>query len=220
MILSKKRFIQIGVCLALFVIGFIAYNYIESKQMKTMEVRGLIAHKEKDEIVAESEVIVRGKISDILESKWSNPDFKKGEEISNVLQTDLVIKTNKIYKGEDILRNKNEVVVRIDKGYDKEENMKVISDGYPDFVKNEQVLLFLVKDRSSLADDSKEYYVLLGMKQGKYTYNGENDFVFKDSDRLEKFSMKELEKELKEEIREINKDLFVYPEDKDKKKDK
>ena len=62
-------------------------------------------------------------------------------------------------------RDDNQAIVRIDKGED--ENTIVSSDGYPDFEVNEKVLLFLSRDDSDIATD-EDYYVLTGMRQGKY----------------------------------------------------
>ena len=42
-----------------------------------------------------------------------------------------------------------------------------LPDGYPDFEVNEKVLLFLSRDDSDIATD-EDYYVLTGMRQGKY----------------------------------------------------
>ena len=80
----------------------------------------------------------------------------------NILQTDIVVNIDNYLFGE---RDDNQAIVRIDKGED--ENTIVSSDGYPDFEVNEKVLLFLSRDDSDIATD-EDYYVLTGMRQGKY----------------------------------------------------
>ena len=97
-----------------------------------------------------------------MDSKWSNPNNEKGENFRNVLQTDIVVNIDNYLFGE---RDDNQAIVRIDKGED--ENTIVSSDGYPDFKVNEKVLLFLSRDDSDIATD-EDYYVLTGMRQGKY----------------------------------------------------
>ena len=104
-------------------------------------------------LISESELILR---------KWSNPNNEKGENFRNVLQTDIVVNIDNYLFGE---RDDNQAIVRIDKGED--ENTIVSSDGYPDFEVNEKVLLFLSRDDSDIATD-EDYYVLTGMRQGKY----------------------------------------------------
>ena len=114
------------------------------------------------ELILRSDLIIEGTVSEIMDSKWSNPNNEKGENFRNVLQTDIVVNIDNYLFGE---RDDNQAIIRIDKGED--ENTVVSSDGYPDFEVNEKVLLFLSRDDSDIATD-EDYYALTGMRQGKY----------------------------------------------------
>ncbi len=126
-------------------------------------VNGLVAERTMEDIILSSDVIVTGTVSDILDSKWSNEGFVRGDNISNVLQTDIIVDVDEVLEGEP---SGDSVTVRIDKGED--EDTVVISDGYPDFEIDEKVLLFLSRDDGDVATD-EDYYVLTGMWQGKFT---------------------------------------------------
>lgn len=157
--------------LALFLIGFSSFHIMNTSILNTsdspkkiIKTQGTIVHKSQSELINDSSVIIKGTVKEILPSKWSNPGFKKGSDISNILQTDISINVDEVYKG--VPYNSENIIVRIDKGYD--DDTVVISDGYPDFAPGENVLLFLSIDDSDVADKNSDYYILTGMIQGKY----------------------------------------------------
>ncbi|PWK07880.1 hypothetical protein [Tumebacillus permanentifrigoris] len=129
-----------------------------------MVVHGIVPSKTKAELVGESDVIIRGKVKELLPSKWSNPNWERGQDVSNVIQTDILVHVNDIFKGKPYDKD---IAVRIDKG--KVDNMTWESDGYPDFLPEENVVLFLRQDNSDLAKPQENYYILTGMFQGKFS---------------------------------------------------
>lgn len=154
--------------IALLVIVCIAAAIYKFTAPKEVVVTGTIPFRTEQELILNSDLIVTGKVDKIGESKWSNPDFEPAEK-RNILQTDIFVGINEILYGQ---YSKECVAVRIDKGYDKEQNIRVVSDGYPDFKVGEEVVLFLSRDDSDVATE-EDYFVLTGMKQGKWNLSGE-----------------------------------------------
>lgn len=150
------------ICFIMMIVTLLPSCGQQVSQKKIVTVSGIVPYKSESQLILDSDLIVTGTVSEILDSKWSNEGFAKGEHISNILQTDIVVKVSEVISGS----YKNaDVVVRIDKGED--EKTIVLSEGYPDFKVGENVLLFLARDDSDVATD-EDYYVLTGMKQGKY----------------------------------------------------
>lgn len=182
-------------------------------------VSGIIPHKSETEMYLDSDIIIKGTVKAIKESKWSNENFERGKHIPNILQTDIVVSAEEVLKG--TVPSKN-VVVRINKGEDKKTIVR--SDGYPDFDIGEETVLFLSRDDGDLATE-EDYYVLTGMKQGKYIlkqsstdkniyFNEENEINIKDiSGKIKELEEKypdyrKIKDEKKKEITERNKKLF------------
>lgn len=132
---------------------------------KHIKVERIMVYVDEDELIRRSELIIKGVVNRVEESRWSNEHQDKANPDRNVLQTDIAIKVLKVLKGTPY--DGNEVVVRIDKG--ETDNKVVESEGYPDFKEGEEVILFLSIDDSDIAEKDKNYYVLTGMRQGKFT---------------------------------------------------
>ncbi|MDQ8736882.1 hypothetical protein [Paenibacillus sp. LHD-38] len=209
--------------LVLFMAGIGIY-YAVPKNVVTV-TSGEIALKDKKALVDEANVIVRGTVSEIKPSFWSNPNGEKGQDVRNIIQTDIVVNVEEVYKNE--LFNEKSVTVRIDKG--KVGNYISKSEGYPEFDLKEEVILFLSKDDGDLANPAENYYVLTGMSQGKFIkdkeVSGDKIFVNKvDSEKRDKLSLHEAKGEIsgimddlkknprpkmtKEEIRQQNEKVF------------
>lgn len=146
----------------------------------------------------------------------------------NIIQTDVIVSIEDVYKNTPY--NDKEITVRINKG--KIDNTTMTSEGYPDFIPGEEVILFLSDDDGDLASPNENYYVLTGLIQGKFSIKEnsglEKTFTNKvethsliDKDVLElktakseiKATLDELKKNplpklTKEEIRENNKKVF------------
>ncbi|KEO84896.1 hypothetical protein [Tumebacillus flagellatus] len=137
---------------------------MDDQTVKTIEVHGILPLKTKTDLIGESEVIVRGKVKDLLPSRWSNPNWERGQTIRNIVQTDVVVHVNQVYKGTPYDKD---IAVRVDKG--EVGNTVWKSEDEPDFTKGEDVILFLNQDNSDVARPEETYYVLSGMLQGKFS---------------------------------------------------
>ena len=194
----KKLLLAFG--LSAFV-GIVGFNLIPKPQV--IHYSGSIPYAPKSVLINESEVIIRGIVKDILPSKWSNPNHIKGENIRNILQTDVLISISDIFKGTTYDNKK--IVVRIDKGKDGQTTM--LSDGYPDFNIGEEVILFLSKDDSDVANPNENYYILTGMVQGKFTLDSKTnkEFISAKINSGEKINLFDFKDEIKAEIEKSKK---------------
>lgn len=120
--------------LVVFMAGFGIY-FLLSKNVVTV-ASGEIALKDKRALVNDADVILRGTVSEIKPSFWSNPNGEKGSDIRNIIQTDVVVNVEEIYKSEPY--NEKSVTVRIDKGKIGKTISK--SEGYPDFELGEEMI--------------------------------------------------------------------------------
>lgn len=182
----KKNILTItsAVCCGIIIFGILV---LHTNKKNEIFIDGTIAAMTEEELILDSDLIVEGTVSEILPSRWSNEGYVRGEDIRNILQTDIVLNIENILSGEC----GETVRVRIDKGEDK--NTIVHSDGYPDFFKNEKVLLFLSRDDSDVATD-EDYYVLTGMKQGKYELSSNNKGKITDDAVIYENTYKDSEK--------------------------
>lgn len=191
----KNKFKIVFLIVVALAIGISVTNFCVNSKPKEIVIDGMIPQLTEQELILNSDLIITGTVSTVGESKWSNPDFKYPEK-RNVLQTDIYIEIDEILYGE---YNEENVAVRIDKGYDKSQKIRFVSNGYPDFEKSEKVLLFLSRDDSDVATDG-DYFVLTGMRQGKWNINNE-EILGKDTDGKEISSLDEVKTEqLKERI--------------------
>lgn len=150
-----------------FISGVIIFNFIPKTE--TIHVSGEIPLMGKRELVDNSSTIIKGIVKEVLPSSWSNPVGAKGEFVSNILQTDIKVEVTEVYKNKPY---SDIVTVRIDKGSIGQ--TVVESEGYPDFLPGENVILFLATDDGDLANSEDDYYVLTGMLQGKFTLDEES----------------------------------------------
>jgi hypothetical protein len=158
--------------LILFAAMFIgAFGTYQLFGHKVIRVEGTMAYKSNVELIDESEIIIKGKVKEVLPSKWSKVNPEISNNVQNIIQTDISINIDEVYKG--IPYNDKNVIVRIDKG--EIGRTKVVSEGYPDFRNGEEVILFLSKDDGDLANVSENYYVLTGMSQGKFSLKDKNE---------------------------------------------
>lgn len=152
------------------VIGATNQRLDSTANKKHISVAGIMPYVDEDTLIQRSDLIIKGVVSRVYDSKWSNENQINGEHKRNVLQTDIGIKILDVIKGKPY--DNNEVVVRIDKG--KTDDTVYESEGYPDFKEGEEVILFLSIDDSDIAEEDENYYVLTGMRQGKFTKDTES----------------------------------------------
>lgn len=184
--MKPKIFLKLLSCVFIFVIGFMGTNPIDRENTKVVKAEtediyevtasssDCMPKRSQEEIIEDADVIVVGKVKEILESRWSNENYIKGEEVPNILQKDIIVEVDELYRGN--LQNKKDVVVRIE----AENEGFYPSGGYINFSKDEEVLLFLSEDDSILNDGSENYYVLAGGSQGLYRSDGEVCFLSKN----------------------------------------
>jgi hypothetical protein len=161
-----KKLIIIS-CVTLIVGIIIGSSLLLNK--KVINVSGSILTLTKNELINNSTIIIKGSVQEILKSKWSNPKLSESD-VRNSIVTDVLVNIDQIYKGTP--NNEKNILVRIRKG--TVGNVEFKSDGYPDFITGEDVILFLLKDTSN---PNENYYLLTGMLQGKYTRNKSSDVV-------------------------------------------
>ena len=145
--MKTKKAIVFFVSLGILLGGIMTY-FVNEALPKKIEVTGMVPVFSEEEIILKSDIVVSGTVKNIGDGKWSNPNLVPNK--ANVIQTDVEILISKVLWGE---YNNECVTVRIDKGYDKETNIEMISDGYPDFKIGENVVLFLARDDSDIATD-------------------------------------------------------------------
>lgn len=173
--LNKSVLVVVSLAIVVGISSGLLYLNL-NKEKEVVVISGMIPYKTEDELILDSDLIVRGTVKEIKDSKWSNPGLVRGEGIRNILQTDIVVTTEELLSGE--LEN-GIITVRINKGED--ENTIVHSDGYPDFFVGERVLLFLSRDNGDVATD-EDYYVLTGMEQGKYVLSSNSPNTLRPDD--------------------------------------
>ncbi len=187
------------------------------QDINLIEMSGLIPEFTMRDLVCDSDIIIKGTVNTNLDSKWSNEDDVRGKNIINIIQTDVLIDIDKIFKGNPY--NERQIAVRLDKG--QIGNTVFKSDRFPDFTEDEEVILFLSIDDSDIANPNENYYVLTGMEQGKFTKSEvDNTFTSREKeiklDKLDNIIKENLRKEKKnprkkfteEEINKNNEELF------------
>jgi hypothetical protein len=195
-----KRNILLLCCLV-FILGITTYFFIP--KTKVITVDGIIAAKDKTDLINDASVIIKGTVNKLLPSEWSNPDFKKGENIRNIIQTDIVIDIDEVYKGTPY--DSKSVTVRIEKG--KVGNVEMKSEGFPDFIPGEEVILFLQEDDGDLLEPNENYYRLTGMCQGKFTLSESTDTekIFKNAHDKDTLKLSSVKKEINDTLEYLKK---------------
>lgn len=152
--------------LLLFIISFSLGSliYASIPRTKIITTHNIILEKDLPELISDSDVIVKGKVGNKLPSKWTNPNFIKGDHIRNIIQTDVNISIKEVLKG--VPYSNSSLNLRTDTG--KIDNIEYVSGDIPDLTYNEDVILFLSKDDSDVAKPNENYYVLTGLGQGLY----------------------------------------------------
>jgi hypothetical protein len=152
--------------LFLFIISFSIgiLIFVSLPKTKIIATHNIILEKNLSDLISESNVIIKGKIGNKLPSRWTNPDFIRGDHIRNIIQTDTNISIIEVLKG--VPYNNSSLNLRTDTG--KLDNVEYISEDIPALIYNEEVILFLSKDDSDVANPAENYYVLTGMGQGLY----------------------------------------------------
>ncbi|MBU5436837.1 hypothetical protein KQI42_02385 [Tissierella sp. MSJ-40] len=134
---------------------------------KTPIARGFSISSDLDSMIQQSDLIVRGKITDIFKSEYEDNDL---------LFTKIEIKQIETFKGQD---NKDHIILKIRGGFDKKSKTYVEYEA--NFKEKEDTLLFLKKIDNST-------YELTFSTFSKYTYlsksNGDRVYISPDGEEL------------------------------------
>ena len=207
--MKKINVIIIFLCICIVVVFMSACNIQENNQINRnclefesidnnqdinlIEVSGLMPEFTMTDLVCKSNIIIKGTVNINLDSKWSNKNNVRGKGIRNIIQTDVLIDIDKIYKGNPY--NDRQIAVRLDKG--QIGNTVFNSEGFSDFKEDEEVILFLSIDDSDVANPDESYYVLTGMEQGKFTKSEINNIY---TSREEEIKLDRLDLIIKENL--------------------
>jgi len=181
-------------------IGYNGYKFIKSKgngsKVDTIVMSGRLADFSEEDLSAGSSLIVEGKVSSILPSKWNTIDGKEPANITgdDIIYHDVLVDVNKILKG-TLNGDKKSVKVRVFEGEISQSPTikKVIDNSSPKFIQGEEVLLFLSPDSSNYnRTKANDHYIVSGKYQGKYTIKDEiakrSDKSLKITDLYEKIN--------------------------------
>lgn len=134
------------------------------------EASGLLAALDDEQLSNSSDIIVIGKVKEILPSKWNSIDGKRPDNIHkfsihNFIYADVVVSVDNYVKNASPSK---EVTVRLDGG--TVGNDTYIMSGEANLKLGEKVLLYLHKDTNpDIKDIGPEHYRVTGGLQGKFT---------------------------------------------------
>ena len=143
---------------------------------KTVMSSMMIAGMSKNELIYKADLIIKGKVGNIISCEWSNPDNVLGTEINNDIKTYVSVEILEVYKGTPY--NVNSVVVAIEGGQIGRTLYKNTSA--PKLDVGDDVILFL-DDKNKYPNldyyPVKNSYSILGFRQGKYLLGDDNKYT-------------------------------------------
>ena len=127
----KKSILNIISLMCCLTIMLTATSCGNNAKKEEIVVDGIIPLISESELILRSDLIIEGTVSEIMDSKWSNPNNEKGENFRNVLQTDIVVNIDNYLFGE-----RDDVVY--DLGVLREEGVEVFHQpvGQPETLDN------------------------------------------------------------------------------------
>ena len=96
----KKSILNIISLMCCLTIMLTATSCGNNAKKEEIVVDGIIPLISESELILRSDLIIEGTVSEIMDSKWSNPNNEKGENFRNVLQTDIVVNIDNYLFGE------------------------------------------------------------------------------------------------------------------------
>ena len=85
----KKSILNIISLMCCLTIMLTATSCGNNAKKEEIVVDGIIPLISESELILRSDLIIEGTVSEIMDSKWSNPNNEKGENFRNILQTDI-----------------------------------------------------------------------------------------------------------------------------------
>lgn len=128
-----------------------------------------------------SDIIVTGRVKEILPSKWDTIDGEKPNKENTKPDQDYIIYTDIIIHVDKYLKNSlssKEVIVRTYGGNVGNDRMTL--DIEAGFKPGEKVLLYLEKDISPMATVGSEHFFVYGSMQGKFTLTDDGKAIRPD----------------------------------------
>ena len=104
----KKSILNIISLMCCLTIMLTATSCGNNAKKEEIVVDGIIPLISESELILRSDLIIEGTVSEIMDSKWSNPNNEKGENFRNILQTDIVVNIDNYLFGE---RDDNQAIV-------------------------------------------------------------------------------------------------------------
>lgn len=139
----------------------IVSNQAKHNEKKVVEVTSILRYMSETDLIMESDLVVTGRVVEKKQSKWSNPEYFRGDSVRNMLQTDYMIQVESVVKGEA----GEQIFVRLDGGEDAVQRVHYRSEAELNL--GNEVLLFLARDDSDVAT-TEDYYIVVGGKTGAY----------------------------------------------------
>lgn len=164
----KKRIIII--CCVMFALGLSAYFFLPKGTVSTSTATYPTLTEE--ELVNDNDLIIKATVEKILDSEYANPGFKLGEDIPNVIVTDVLARAETVYKGD--VSPGDLITIRKEGG--KVGKEEYINEDMPNFQVGNEVLLFLSYPRAGEKNEisTTDYYVFNPV-QGVYFPEDDTD---------------------------------------------
>lgn len=149
--MNKKVLITIVIAVAVGVLFLVQPRTAESTAEETIviSVDGLLPETTIDELISEADIIVIGKVSKNLPSKWKAPNGVVPKNLTSrkIFDADLSIFTDSLISVDQRLKGKdNSAVVRVRAFKGEVDNVRFESLSEPTYNIGEDYLLFLDKD--------------------------------------------------------------------------
>lgn len=133
-----------------------------------------------EKLIQDSPVIIQGHVKSIGANKWNTLDGEEPKKISenDIVYSDAIVEVDKVFKGN--VSDGKTIIVRVYKGENKKLFGESKDDKKPRLSENENVVLFLINDKSIYNIlNSNDYYVINGLAKGKFTLiNGYAKSIF------------------------------------------
>jgi hypothetical protein len=154
----------------------------DANKQRSIEISGELEDHTYDDLCNHADIIVIGKVKEILPSKWNTMDGQMNKSANGKIKRGELIYTDVVISVDKYLKNplpSNEVTVRVVGGTIGNVNMS--SDIEPRFESDEKVLLYLSNDTYPYTKDvGSEHFVVTGYMQGKFTLTDDGKAIRPD----------------------------------------
>ncbi|MEO3944147.1 hypothetical protein [Gorillibacterium sp. CAU 1737] len=168
---KKTSFLFLSTAIIMGTIGFLGYNALGTSPKDAIFIHQSLPKLDTSILSSDSDLIVRGQVKEIMDAEWNTIDKKAPIEPSgfDVVYTDVKVGVKEVIKGS----SDNEIVVRVYAGK-ASEGVEVINDGESSFENGEEIILFLIPDRTPFNKENEHgHYRVMGGYQGKYLIEGQ-----------------------------------------------